>query len=236
MAKEVGEILSETKTDKTIRQCSCGEQHSCFEESKHQLYDCLDECWGIVKQITNSPERLRTCLRERIPVIDNFFGCMEKNLDRYIRRLYVVNIKFSSCASTTSAGNVTYIDYNKVINSAEDRVKKQTLKLVRSVGSNIQRLVNTALSLGTCAKNCYTRKNSNGFCFDRTGCQPKIEIGSAIQALKKCAATIKWKETAGEACQCAVEAGVDSLKQYCNILKTIERGRNGRNPDELQAS
>jgi hypothetical protein len=51
LAKDAGEILSEARTDRTIRQCSCEEQHSCFDETRHQLYECLDECWSIVKEV-----------------------------------------------------------------------------------------------------------------------------------------------------------------------------------------
>jgi len=217
LSKDAGEILAEAQTNRTIRQCSCDEQHECFDESRHQLYECFEECWSVVKQVTNNTEGLKKCLTVRIPIIDNFFSCLEMNLH--------------SCSASKTAANITYIDYNKVINSAEQRIHKQTMKLTRSVGTNASKLIQTALELGTCAKKCYLKKNSKGYCFDTKNCQPKIEVGSAVKSLKKCAGTVKWKETAGEACECAVAAGVNSLQQYCNMLKTIERTRNTRKPE-----
>jgi hypothetical protein len=70
---------------------------------------------------------------------------------------------------------------------------------------------------------CYLKKNPDGFCFDRKGCQSKIEVEKAVKSLKTCGATIKWKQVAGESCECAVGAGVNSLAQYCNLLKQNTR-------------
>ncbi|KAI6219208.1 24 kDa secreted protein [Aphelenchoides besseyi] len=211
LSKEAGEILNEGLTNKTIRQCSCTEQHDCITEAKAQLLDCFHDCWHVVKAITNDTDGLKKCVTEKVPMLDNFVQCMEMNMQ--------------TCHASEKGPQVPYIDYNKVIASAEDRIRKQTVKLTKSVGTNVGKLVNVVLELGKCGKECYLKKNSGGFCFDRKSCQPKIEIETAVKSLKKCAATIKWKQTAGETCTCAVNAGVGALQQYCTML-----GGLGRSP------
>ncbi|KAI6234045.1 hypothetical protein M3Y99_00837900 [Aphelenchoides fujianensis] len=179
LSKDAGEILAEAATNRTIRQCSCQEQHDCITEAKAQLLDCFHDCWHVVKSITNDPEALKKCATEKVPLLENFVQCMEMNMQ--------------TCHPSEQGPQISYIDYNKVIASAESRIRKQTLKL--------------------------------------TNCQPKIEVSAAVKSLKKCAATVQWKKTAGETCQCAVNAGVSSLQQYCPMLGGLERTRTPKKAD-----
>ncbi|KAI6175255.1 hypothetical protein M3Y99_01978800 [Aphelenchoides fujianensis] len=217
LSKDAGEILAEAATNRTIRQCSCQEQHDCITEAKAQLLDCFHDCWHVVKSITNDPEALKNCATQKLPLLENFVQCMEMNMQ--------------TCHPSEQGPQISYIDYNKVIASAEGRIRKQTLKLTKSIGSNVKKLVDAVLDLGVCGKECFLKKNTGGFCFDRKGCQPKIEVSAAVKSLKKCAATVQWKKTAGETCQCAVNAGVSSLQQYCPMLGGLERTRTPKKAD-----
>ena len=57
-------------------------------------------------------------------------------------------------------------------------------------------------------KNCFVQKNGRGSCFDRAGCNPKLEEDMAGPVIKRCARQIGWKKEAAEMCDCALSAGV----------------------------
>lgn len=91
------------------------------------------------------------------------------------------------------------------------------------MGDSGRTLIDSALDVGSCIKDCVIQKNKGGYCFDHKGCQPLIETRQVSKSLKKCIKSVGWKQEAGELCECTVKAGVSEMGQYCNMLKTITR-------------
>lgn len=210
--KDAGEVLAESITNRTVRQCSCDEQHFCVEDEKKDAFKCFDQCWSVVKAITNDTVALKKCADDKIPAIGALISCMEKSV--------------KSCHKDANGPNITYVDYSKAFTSGESRIRKQMTKLTKSVSKSAGKFITTVTKLGECMRRCYLKKNdptTSGFCFDRKGCQPKTDAKLLVKGLKKCSTTLKLTQHVFEWCTCAGKAGVSSIKPYCSMMYSNEK-------------
>ncbi|KAI1715613.1 hypothetical protein DdX_07935 [Ditylenchus destructor] len=210
------QVLASAHTGKTVRQCSCEEQDSCVDEMKGQAAKCFHECWDSadLAKVTNNTDDLKGCFEEKEYVIDEFLTCLHGDM--------------KTCVQDKSGPQIPYTDINKVISAGEKRLGAQAKKFLQTLNTDGHDLVQTALDVGACIKKCFLKQNGAGFCFDKAKCQPKIEEQEAKKTIKKCVREVGWKKEAGEMCECAMNAGVEKVKPYCQILHTAQRNRGGR--------
>jgi len=215
VAHESTKVLNAGRDGHMIRQCSCPEQSACVEQMKKQAIQCFHTCWGTAKldTITNNPAQLKTCFESKEYIIDDFLGCLGEDTQ--------------TCVADKNGPQVPYTDINKVISAGEKKLTTQANKFMASLNKDGHELLQTALTVGSCIKNCFVQENASGFCFDKTGCQPKIGAHDAKTTIKKCAKDIGWKKEAGELCDCATNAGVEKVKQYCQLLHSVDHNRSG---------
>ena len=211
---ETKQVLQSSKSsDHLIRQCSCPEEQNCIQQMEGQVRDCFQTCWGEqrqqVNQLTSNPDQLKQCFARREHLIDEFIHCVKNNEQ--------------TCVNNNNGPQIPYINLDKLLGAGEQRLRSQAQAFLRTTGAQQQKLVQTAVNVGTCIKSCFMKSNSRGSCFDQTGCQPKLEENLVGPIIKRCARQIQWKREAGEMCDCALNAGVLSLKPYCQILHGADR-------------
>src|SRR3954470_2075517 len=102
----------------------------------------------------------------------------------------------------------TTIAVTQVISAGEEKLHTQANAFLRGLNSDGHQLLQAALKVGECLKDCFVVKNADGYCFDRERCQPKIEVNEAKRTLKKCSKEVGWKKEVVELCECAIDAGV----------------------------
>uniref|UniRef100_A0AC34QTL5 Uncharacterized protein n=1 Tax=Panagrolaimus sp. JU765 TaxID=591449 RepID=A0AC34QTL5_9BILA len=210
ISRQGSQLLLESRNGKSIRQCSCGEQDICVKEIQAQIDECFDTCWNNVEKVAHDPKALKHCFKQKQYIIDNLVTCVEDNLE--------------TCVSTKNGKEIPYTDISKFLTKGEKKLQTQVRNFMLTIGESAKVILETALKVGTCMKECFLRKNSEGFCFDRVGCQPLIEAKSAGRSLKKCIKNISWKKEASDVCQCMVKSGVVEMDQYCQMLRTMGGG------------
>lgn len=62
---------------------------------------------------------------------------------------------------------ITYIDINKIIDKADTQIHLQADKFTRTLPNSAKDLLDAAMSVATCVKTCFQKKNDDGFCFDK---------------------------------------------------------------------
>ncbi|PAV72352.1 hypothetical protein WR25_03503 [Diploscapter pachys] len=197
MTDSVITVLHGSRKDVYVRQCTCLEMANCYEEAKLQAYDCMQPCWDRVPPVTNQPNQLMTCFDEKKAFIDEIIGCFK------------ANVKGCQPTITSQPMLVTDYDYTEMIRLVEQTAKHQVAKFISAIASEqVKRVMNSAAELGHCVKECFIEKNRNGFCFDKLGCEPKIDDARAKSAVRRCAKQVKWKVEAQGLCNCASKAGI----------------------------
>jgi len=206
LSKQSTRIIQMSRDGTTIRQCSCEEQKTCMLEIKEQTYDCFNQCWDIVHSITNQSEQLKTCFSSKEPILSGFVGCLEANIN--------------SCVHDTNGPQIPNADLRMLIKNTERRIMGKTRDILRTLDFHGKALLEKALEVAACIKDCVLEKNKvpYGFCFERKGCLPKVDAYDTEFTLKKCMRSTKWKKEAAELCSCSVNAGVGGVKEYCNLL------------------
>lgn len=214
---ETKNVLTSSKTGHTIRQCSCPEEEMCIGQMKNEVRDCFHSCWGQAQlaQISRNPEQLKQCFLQRENLLDQFIDCIQSS--------------GQTCVKTKSGPQIPYVDLNRLVGAGEQRLKAQGQAFMKTMGGENQKLIQTAVNVGTCMKNCFVQKNSRGSCFDHAGCSPKLEEDLAGPVIKKCSRQVQWKESAAQICDCALSAGVQSVKPYCSLLHGSARNPNSDN-------
>ncbi|PAV87196.1 hypothetical protein WR25_02393 [Diploscapter pachys] len=184
-------VLHGSRKDIYVRQCTCLEMTNCYEEAKLQAYDCMQPCWDKVPPVTNQSGQLMTCFNEKKAFIDEIISCFE------------ANVKGCQPTITSQPMLVTDYDYTEMIRLVEQAAKHQVAKFISAITSEqVKRVVNSATELGHCVKECFIEKNRNEFCFDKLGCEPKIDDAHANAAVRRCAKQVKWKMEAQGLCNC----------------------------------
>ena len=113
-----------------------------------------------------------------------------------------------SCVKGKDGPQVDYTDINKFLDKGEQKLHKQANALTSAFGDDGKEVIDAAFKVGKCMKECFTKKNAGGYCFDKSGCQPKIEADDAPNTVQKCIRKIGVKQQAHSLCQCATKAGV----------------------------
>uniref|UniRef100_A0A1I7YYB0 DUF19 domain-containing protein n=1 Tax=Steinernema glaseri TaxID=37863 RepID=A0A1I7YYB0_9BILA len=220
LSKQGSQLISQSRIPhKTTRQCSCKENDECVAQMKEQAVDCINTCWTKAGTLTEKPQLLKECFIGKRYIVDQFIDCIQN--------------KMNTCVNTDDGPLIPYTDIHQLIRLGEQKIESQVESFKKTIGGgagNGDVLIDTALDIADCVKECFVSKNANGFCFDRSNCQPLIkEDNSARRSLKYCMRTVGWKKEASELCECAVNAGVSEMSQYCAMLRTIAGARSNDN-------
>ncbi|CAI5448224.1 unnamed protein product [Caenorhabditis angaria] len=209
VADQGADILNRAKiSGQTVRQCSCGEQRVCVEEMKKQAKDCTVPCFQKFSKITQRPSDLKKCFDEKDNILDDFLTCFENRVE--------------ACVSHSNGQQIQKTDIRSIFKISEKSIVTQTAT-IQTMIAPIKHILDATGDFALCVKDCFLEKNSNGFCFDRQGCQPLVAEAKAKRSFRACTKKMHWKREAGELCECSVNAGVDELKQYCAMFKLMGR-------------
>ncbi|CAD5220116.1 unnamed protein product [Bursaphelenchus okinawaensis] len=209
ITKKGDTIIKEARTNRMIRECSCDEESYCIGSIKGEVFDCFEDCWSGVKSITDQPDQLKQCLKDKAYIIDQIINCLHE--------------KAQSCVPGMDGPEIHYLDINKIIKSADTQIHVQADKFTKTLPSSAKDLLEAAVTVGTCVKECFQEKNKEGYCFDDKKCQPKIESKEMRSALKKCSKELEWQKEAAEMCDCFFKAGVNRVQQYCDMIHSMNR-------------
>lgn len=113
------------------------------------------------------------------------------------------------------------MDINVLLNKGEKKLETQVKRFTTTLGETGKDIIQTGLKVISCMKQCFMEKNSDGYCFDKAGCQPLINASSAGKTIKTCIKHIGWKREATDICNCMVKSGLKDMEQYCQLLNTI---------------
>uniref|UniRef100_A0A7E4UYM0 DUF19 domain-containing protein n=1 Tax=Panagrellus redivivus TaxID=6233 RepID=A0A7E4UYM0_PANRE len=214
ISRQSTQLLTASQNGQMIRQCSCEEERKCVGELKDQSFECFHECWHIVKDVTPEVENLGSCFEVKQYIVNNMVDCMQGAM--------------RTCVNHREGKDIPYTDISVFLNKGMETIHKQADTFLATMGGSGRHLIDTALKIGVCMKDCIIKKNSNGFCFDTANCQSLIETKEATKSLKKCIKNVGWKKEAGELCECSVKAGVKDMEQYCSMLRTMNGGSRGQ--------
>uniref|UniRef100_A0A0R3S6M6 CPG4 domain-containing protein n=1 Tax=Elaeophora elaphi TaxID=1147741 RepID=A0A0R3S6M6_9BILA len=181
-------------TDDDVRTCSCDEQHTCIREMKSQAANCISPCLYKFQQITNQIEDLKACFQQKQQVMIAFFSCFENNIN--------------SCVNTKTGPRIPKTNITELLRVIALSITKNVRNMANVITSSINPIIDTAGEFAICVKDCFLDKNHDGFCFDRSDCQPSLLVAKAKRTLKRCSHSINWKKELGEFCKCAVDAGL----------------------------
>ncbi|VDK80046.1 unnamed protein product [Litomosoides sigmodontis] len=194
-------------TGADVRTCSCDEQHTCIKEMKSQAANCFSPCFLKFQQITNQLEDLKACFHRKQQVIVAFFSCFENNIN--------------SCVSTKNGPRIPKTNITELLRVIALSITKNVRNMANVITPSINTIIDTASEFASCVKDCFLDENRDGFCFDRSDCQPSLVVAKARKTLKKCSHSINWKKELGEFCKCAVNAGLSKLENYCAVFEII---------------
>uniref|UniRef100_A0A914BYZ3 Uncharacterized protein n=1 Tax=Acrobeloides nanus TaxID=290746 RepID=A0A914BYZ3_9BILA len=186
-----------------IRECNCEEQQKCVDEMKGQVQQCFDDCWG---KVASNPEELKQCYVKKEYVVEDMLTCLQTNIE--------------SCVEGGERKMIPQADIREIINNGEQKIQS-TAQIFMKTFTGGKELLQTAVDVGSCMKDCFMQKNAKSFCFDEHKCQPLIEPREANKEIKKCLRHIEWKKEAGELCQCSEKAGVENIGDFCKMLERM---------------
>uniref|UniRef100_A0AC35FX02 Chondroitin proteoglycan 4 domain-containing protein n=1 Tax=Panagrolaimus sp. PS1159 TaxID=55785 RepID=A0AC35FX02_9BILA len=207
ISRQSSQLLVESQNGKMIRQCSCVEQNECVISLKTQMSECFDICFHTVKDAGINVESLKNCFHSKQYIVDDLVSCIQGTM--------------KTCTNSQDGKQIPYTDINIFFTKGEKKLHQQAEMFLATMGDSGRALIDSALDVGSCIKDCVIKKNVGGYCFDHKKCQPLIEAKQASKSLKKCIKSIGWKKEASDLCECTVKAGVSEMGQYCSMLKTI---------------
>ncbi|CAJ0936314.1 unnamed protein product, partial [Mesorhabditis belari] len=211
ITKDGSDILKKASTGfGHVRQCSCGEQSECVAEMKRQATECNRPCFERFHKVTSRVDQLFQCFDEKAGIIEGFLGCFETQVD--------------GCVSTMNGPQIPKTDISSIFTFAQNALERKDPTL-EALLSPIKHILDSAGEWALCLKECFLQRNSHGFCFDRKGCQPKLEERKAKKSFKRCTHKIHWKDQAGDLCHCSADAGLDELNQYCLLFDHMKSSR-----------
>ncbi|CAI4222034.1 unnamed protein product [Auanema sp. JU1783] len=214
VAKQGAEIISSSRlTGQTVRQCSCHEQRECVEDMKKQAKECVPACFQRFSTITDRPDDLRKCFEQKDDIVQNFMTCIED--------------KVEGCVDHDHGNQIDKTDISALFTIGEKKLTHHSATM-DAIIAPIRNVIDAAGEFALCVKDCFLKKNENGFCFDRKNCQPLILENKAKNSFRTCTKKVNWKREAGELCECSVEAGVTVLRQYCSMFSLMGRRRGSQ--------
>uniref|UniRef100_A0A914WTL3 Uncharacterized protein n=1 Tax=Plectus sambesii TaxID=2011161 RepID=A0A914WTL3_9BILA len=198
-----------------VRQCSCPETKKCLTDLKKIGDDCVNSCWGTVSAITSKPQDLRKCFSNKNNVIESYVDCFVDNMN--------------GCVDSPNGPQIAKQDFELIITTAEQRIRKTVEKTLNDFGSENQETLKDVIAVGekfgACAKDCLRKKIGKDFCLTNYQCQPKVPgEAKAKELLQTCQNKQDLKRHAGEVCDCALAAGVSALQSYCPVLELLGSG------------
>ncbi|KAF7640523.1 hypothetical protein Mgra_00000346 [Meloidogyne graminicola] len=119
-----------TPTSNLIRQCSCVEESICILSMKRQINDCFDVCWADdkqIKEISASPEHLKTCFAKNEVLLDKFISCLKET--------------HQTCTDSKPAPMIPRVNLEKLLGTGEKRLKSQAQSFLRKMSLDNQKLV-----------------------------------------------------------------------------------------------
>ncbi|CAJ0584998.1 unnamed protein product, partial [Mesorhabditis spiculigera] len=194
----------------TVRQCSCAEQAECVEEMKRQANECNRPCFERFSKVTDRVDELFTCFDAKADIIERFLGCFEHQVD--------------GCIQTSMGPQIPKTNISNLFTLAQSALERKDPTL-DALLSPIKHILDSAGEWALCLKECFLGRNKHGFCFDRKGCQPKLDERKAQRSFKRCTHRIHWKDQAGDLCHCSANAGLTELNQYCLLFDHMKSAR-----------
>uniref|UniRef100_A0A8R1TT71 Uncharacterized protein n=1 Tax=Onchocerca volvulus TaxID=6282 RepID=A0A8R1TT71_ONCVO len=194
-------------TGDTIRICSCDEQHACMNEMKNQAVLCISPCLSKLEQITNRMDDLKACFEKKQRILEKFLVCFENNIN--------------SCVDTVNGTQIPKTNISELFRIVGQSLTKHAHNMANIITSSLETIINSTNEFGVCVNDCFLNKNDNGFCYDRANCQPIVVASKARRTLRRCSNTMNWKKELGQLCQCVVDAGIPTLKNYCNMIEVM---------------
>ncbi|VDM45806.1 unnamed protein product [Toxocara canis] len=194
MTEGGSEILRKALDGTQIRQCSCEEQDICVKEIESDILKCAKSCFRNVEKLTTQTEQLRECFGARIYLAENFLKCFINNIE--------------GCVKDKNGPMIPRTNIHELIRLGKQKLQAHVERFVKTLSKPFDQMLIVAAEIGECTKECMVKKNKDGFCFDKIGCQAKLEISKAQKTLRKCSKQLDWKREAGALCECTVKAGI----------------------------
>ena len=104
---------------------------------------------------------------------------------------------------------IARVDIQKMFRLGAQRLADTKAKLTRAIAPKVQKIIDTISTFGICMKECVLEKNTDGYCFDRLSCQPKIVEKRTTDSMRLCTKLVDWKEETMSICECTVGAGLE---------------------------
>ncbi|KAL3084272.1 hypothetical protein niasHS_009760 [Heterodera schachtii] len=210
--KTMEEMIISAKTGKFVRQCSCDEQEPCLKDILTDFQACFETCWEQKNsgKIAPKPEVLKQCFESRLGLVNQFISC--------------INTTAKTCYPTKSGPQIEYVSVQRIVAAGEQRMAAQASGFERAMGPANKPVVQAAEELASCMKDCFLDKDAGQKCFGKSGCQPKLAEDLVGPVIKRCAWRIGWKTEASQMCDCFLDAGVISLKPYCQLFRASAQG------------
>lgn len=121
----------------------------------------LEECQdggqrppGTQAMLSKQGIRYRKCL----DLCSNQRGIVRSYLSPILTRF--------SCVKDDEKKMIPHADIRELINQGETKIQESAQTFLKTMGGG-KELVDTAVSVGKCMKDCFLQKNSGGFCFDK---------------------------------------------------------------------
>jgi len=189
-----------------VRQCSCDELDKCKEDMKVEGQKCANGCWKVATQITSTPEQLQKCFEGKADQADTFVNCFKES--------------YLGCAASMNGAMIPMQSFEGVVLATEANIRNTAKSLtVPGLTDQLSGVIQTAEDFGACFKGCVRRKAFGGVCIKKYNCQPLLPTEAEAKVIEAtCTRGINFKKQAGPLCNCALNAGVSDLAQYCPIL------------------
>uniref|UniRef100_A0AC34GTY7 Uncharacterized protein n=1 Tax=Panagrolaimus sp. ES5 TaxID=591445 RepID=A0AC34GTY7_9BILA len=188
-------MIDSSTNEEMIRQCTCEEGSECTDEMKNQAMECLEPCWQKFDKLTKEPLKLKDCFEGQRNFMGKFLDCFGQSIN--------------GCASNDTTNLIPKKSISNYFQTAVTKIKNAPNAFGSPLTASLRQLLDTSAIFAQCVHKCFIAKNSNGFCFDRKGCQPLISDFTARKSMQTCVKKLHWKQVAGETCDCAVDSGVD---------------------------
>ncbi|KAH7729401.1 Protein C39E9.8 c [Aphelenchoides avenae] len=190
-----------------VRQCTCAEQTECVEGMKTQAMACVESCWNGFNDVSHISDLAKDRHSYfRLPTIRK--TCASVLLAPTTCSIASSHASSRTCLAEKSDVMIQKVNISELLRLGVERIEKTKIQLTKTLAAPIRKIVDTAGSFGLCVKECFQKKNAQGFCFDQKKCQPLIMDKKARKSLRRCTKAIDWKKEAGELCDCSVKAGI----------------------------
>jgi hypothetical protein len=211
-------LLEEAKSGKQIRECTCDESKECMEDMTKQFQGCFSECFDKTaknegKKFIKDAAETKKCFTDKRLFVHKMIDCVQSDLNTCLKE-------------KDENKKVEYVDINDLLEKGAEKLQKQVDLAFDALGTDGKEVVDIAMDVGKCMRTCFTKKNSDGYCFDKKGCQPKLESKETGSTIKNCLKSVEWTKHAHQTCECTVNSGVEEMDRWCQVIDTIASSKN----------